>query len=125
MVDDLHQEPDEKQALRKALCMLIVLLDDPDPDVAALITYLLMMFKPLAAHFRENRHPLVAETECLRAPRAGETRRSDFEGVGLLMNHEQMKKLLERTAEIVVKEIQETGASYTLDTERFRLPEKH
>lgn len=62
MVDELQREPDEVVALRKALLLLILLVQDgASPCGKELTEYLLLEFKPLAAHFKEHAHPFYKD----------------------------------------------------------------
>ncbi|OGC62582.1 hypothetical protein A2264_01105 [candidate division WWE3 bacterium RIFOXYA2_FULL_46_9] len=62
IMGELEREPDEVVALRKALLLLILLVqDDASPCGKELTEYLLLGFQPLAAHFKEQAHPFYKD----------------------------------------------------------------
>ena len=62
MMNELERESDEASALRKALLLLILLVqDDASACGKELTEYLLTAFNPLAAHFKEHAHPFYKD----------------------------------------------------------------
>lgn len=60
VIPELGVEPDDQQALRKALLTLIRLTqDEASDDVSAFIDYLLLSFSPVSASFVNDRHSFV------------------------------------------------------------------
>lgn len=67
-VVDLIGETDEQRALRKALLLLVFMLQEQtDPGVTCFIDYLLAGFSPLTRWFEQNHHPFVGDEHVFRA----------------------------------------------------------
>jgi hypothetical protein len=68
MMPELENETDERLALRKALLLLILCVqDEAQFGTEELIQYLLGAFPPLATEFDEHKHPLYRQHSAARA----------------------------------------------------------
>ena len=67
MIAELREEPDENNALRRALLHTILLMEEAkDPAVRDFVDYLLVEFQPLAATFTDEKHPYLAPFKIMR-----------------------------------------------------------